>query len=1122
MRFLSLIFLVVSVSVLALQPPTKKQLERYKKHNTLQERIEKARSFKNHLTTPTLKRRATEYLKKRGFSPSIKVEEDNGIEWHRGLPSKGTVKTFTLLVDFSDFPAPAHQGNEVIYEHIYGDGNPDNFPDESLTQFYLRSSYNQLHITGDVLGWYRVSKPRSDFSEEHGDPANEIIKEALSHLESEGHDFSQYDNDNDGYIDYFSVVWTGDVGEWATLWWGWKTSFGDDSYLVSDKKLASYSWQWLSFNNAEDDFYPSVLIHETGHGLGLPDYYDYDDDIGPKGGVGGLDQMDSYGDHGAFSKFMLDWISPQVVGAGSKEFSLKPSSTSKDALIIMPELTLDNKYSEYFVVQHRDDTENDTGYPNSGLLIWHVNAGINQYGFIHDNSYSTNKLIKLMQADGLSDIELGVAWGDAGDYYSPGQRFTTTSVPNSASYDNGQTGIEIKDIYTDDKTLNFTAEIVEIPQINITGIADLEIINNDRDISVDVTSSIDIARVNLTVGDNIIATDNTPPYTFTLAKSALNKGQVNIGVEAYNVNGVRNSKEFNMLNIDPSDYLIIAQAGEKSTSNLVKSTLSSLSKTAHVITGIPSLSSENAAGLFVFNSHSNNYQEPLSLEQQASLIDYISSGGGLYYENDSWYWADAVHMNSFSTAIGIAPNENYSIKLNTIQGADNTVFSGYGYTLPSESFYLHTGIGKSTEQSNATPLWQLAEDGLTVGMHNAIGMSNIIATTETFIKTPAADRQQILTKYMSILSGETTSSVGFQHSWMTVNEGDSLVSIPLFRTLDDGSDGSVNIVYEEGSAKQGEDYMASIAHVSFLPGELITHVEVPLLKDDDLESGPLSFNIKLQGENASEANNVTVTITDDDYAGRVFFETDSLIVNESDSSARFTIKRDPNVNVPLSFIVKATDGEAINGKDYRFTALSGELNEDSDVNGTQASFELQLIENNDSLRDKSFTLEIESDFLADDYQALPVTILNSDALQVIGFSHTSASVSENSGNLSLTLTRSGAIEDEITVSLAATNNTAISGTDFILSEQNIVFAAQESQKVIDIAIVNNTAHSEDKLFVLSVSGDNVIPSANSVQVTIINDDKKQSAGSIGCLVIMLCLLVLYIPKRLQNAGFSWD
>ena len=77
----------------------------------------------------------------------------------------------------------------MIYNHIYGTGDASRFPTESLTSFYKRSSYDQLNITGDIIGWYTTSYDRSTITE-----ARDVIKEALKHYEEQGHDFTQYDN----------------------------------------------------------------------------------------------------------------------------------------------------------------------------------------------------------------------------------------------------------------------------------------------------------------------------------------------------------------------------------------------------------------------------------------------------------------------------------------------------------------------------------------------------------------------------------------------------------------------------------------------------------------------------------------------------------------------------------------------------------------------------------------------------------------------------------------------------------------------------------------------------------------------------------------------------------------
>ena len=56
-----------------------------------------------------------------------------------------------------------------------------------------------------------------------------------------------------------------------------------------------------------------AVIHETGHALGLNDYYDYKDG-GVKGGVGSFAMMDAnQGDHDPYSKAILGWTHSTVV-----------------------------------------------------------------------------------------------------------------------------------------------------------------------------------------------------------------------------------------------------------------------------------------------------------------------------------------------------------------------------------------------------------------------------------------------------------------------------------------------------------------------------------------------------------------------------------------------------------------------------------------------------------------------------------------------------------------------------------------------------------------------------------------------------------------------------------------
>src|SRR5262249_17683031 len=153
-----------------------------------------------------------------------------------------------------------------------------------------RSSYNQLDLSqGVALPWYHSPYPRSAVPQTT-DGRQNLIKEAIA-WEKANHplDFSQFDNDGNGQIEYFIVIWTGPAGDWATFWWGYMTGWYDSTYTVDGKTLGGYSWQWEGNYGVPGLVNPHTVIHETGHGLGLPDYYDYDGTVGPDGGIGGLD-----------------------------------------------------------------------------------------------------------------------------------------------------------------------------------------------------------------------------------------------------------------------------------------------------------------------------------------------------------------------------------------------------------------------------------------------------------------------------------------------------------------------------------------------------------------------------------------------------------------------------------------------------------------------------------------------------------------------------------------------------------------------------------------------------------------------------------------------------------------
>jgi M6 family metalloprotease-like protein len=532
-------FLVGFAPAFALEPPTRAQIERYKLDGTRPMRIAQAKAIGNHKMPQRMMDRL-DYKMKRLSLGRVGLAADKTSPllapppaWS-GMPTTGTVKILALLISFSDYPGVTTP--ESFNSRLFGDGvgGP---PFDSLRNFYRRSSYDQLTVEGNVLGWYQAPYARSTVTETDTGRQN-LIKEALSYYEAQGHDFSQYDNDGDGAIDYFCVFWTGPHGEWASYWWGYYTWFSDSTFRLDGKRLTTYSWQWELYNYPSGTFGPSTIIHETGHGLGVPDYYDYDDAIGPRGGVGSLDIMDGTGDHNCFSKFMLDWITPAVVSAGSQTVTLRTSGLYPDALLFMPGAVPGQIFSEFFMVQNRSRSGNDTNLftGSDGLILWHVDSRLDSwnYDFLYDNSYTEHKLLRLMEADGLEEIETYNASANAGDYYKAGMTFGQFTTPSSARYDGLPSAMGMTNITGTTTPMSLTVFSSDSPPV--AGIANITAGQTVYGtIPVEATASDDngISRVELYTDTTLWQTLTAPPFSFLLDTTPLSNGTHTIEVRAY-------------------------------------------------------------------------------------------------------------------------------------------------------------------------------------------------------------------------------------------------------------------------------------------------------------------------------------------------------------------------------------------------------------------------------------------------------------------------------------------------------------------------------------------------------------------------------------------------------------
>lgn len=272
---------------------------------------------------------------------------------------------------------------------FFGNGEGTTF--ESVRSYFEKSSYGQLSITGEVTDVFESSFTYDELSSYGKQSASKIIREWYS-AQTNTALMRKYDTDSDGFIDNCIFIYSNEQNSNREVmpFWAWCSA---EMGTPNINKPAVNNYMWASFffmNEMYSDRYNSsklethTYIHETGHLLGLDDYYCYDTK-NPWNAAGKLD-MQSYnvGDHNAFSKLTLGWIKPYVV-TGNAKITLKTSSKYPEAILINNHWN-GSSYDEYLLIEYYTpfglnevDSQHAFNpstkmYTNKGLRIYHVDA----------------------------------------------------------------------------------------------------------------------------------------------------------------------------------------------------------------------------------------------------------------------------------------------------------------------------------------------------------------------------------------------------------------------------------------------------------------------------------------------------------------------------------------------------------------------------------------------------------------------------------------------------------------------------------------------------------------------------------------------------------------------------
>ncbi|HEX9730244.1 MAG TPA: immune inhibitor A domain-containing protein [Gemmatimonadales bacterium] len=451
----------------------------------------------------------------RGMAPSEVRPRHVGFDrvaWARaGDPVSGALTVLLVPALFADTDAPATPEDHLATLFFTGPSASG-----TLREFFDEASGGRLLADGAVSPWYRTSVTWEDGTGGTasvfgwGPGLGAYLLEAIAAADQQL-DLGQFDNDgpdgvpnsgdDNGLVDAVAFLFAevarscGGTGAWPHKS-GLSGFNGGTPYESNDPRPdGSYVRVdgYVLISASECDGTPlatvSVVAHELGHELGLPDIYHpvgpaadailsvnrrwvlgcFDIMAGGAWGCGAADEFPSFGptEFSPWTREILGWIDLQVVAdVRYQEFVLEPVQVSQRVL----EIPLDASGIESLLIEYRPAVGFDEDLPASGVLVYRHNRA----GFLRPSAATANPFyrISLLEADGDSTLQRihaeGGNRGEAADVFSgTGLVGSLSNVTNPATrLDGGSaTSVTIHSIVIADGVTRIIVSTADAPGV---------------------------------------------------------------------------------------------------------------------------------------------------------------------------------------------------------------------------------------------------------------------------------------------------------------------------------------------------------------------------------------------------------------------------------------------------------------------------------------------------------------------------------------------------------------------------------------------------------------------------------------------------------------------------------
>ena len=309
-----------------------------------------------------------------------------------------------ILVNFKDVSFNAANTQSAMSDLMNSDSYTYNGATGSVRKYFSDQSEGKYTPQFDVVGPVTLPNNMAHYggNDAYGDdklPGDMVIEACSIANALHNVNFTQYDNDSDGKVDFVYIIYAGkgeaDGGADETIWpHNWSIS---GAYYY---KYCTYAENKRNFDGKTIDNYAcsgeidgqtgaragiGTIVHEYSHVIGLPDLYDidYGQNYENEATPGAWHVMDggSYNNDGntppnysIYDKYFLGWKTPTNLGATAQNLSLKAAGTDGyNAYQITTSgnslLAATNTDPVYYI-ENRQQSGWDAHVPGHGLVIW--------------------------------------------------------------------------------------------------------------------------------------------------------------------------------------------------------------------------------------------------------------------------------------------------------------------------------------------------------------------------------------------------------------------------------------------------------------------------------------------------------------------------------------------------------------------------------------------------------------------------------------------------------------------------------------------------------------------------------------------------------------------------------